>query len=198
MDLSEAAKSAKEKLGEYFDISSDACVVAIMLDPRRTLAFYRDYQVLDENNRETYDHHREVARRIWVKEYAGEPNVQRQEQAVTEATKSKIYKKPRYSVDSVVQYAGQTEFDRYVECTASPLPKSVNPIKWWNDMKIEYPTLFRMAMDYLAIPSSSASSERAFSQAHLVITETRTSLCTDSVRALNCLKSWKKILGKCR
>ncbi len=194
--MSHAAGAAKKKLGVYFDISSDACIVAIILDPRKTLAFYRDYKVLNEETRKTVEHHRDVARKIWEKEYGGESISQSQAQPMSHSPKSKIRKKARLTMESAGQGAGNTEFDRFLETVASPVPRSVNPLKWWNDMKTEFPTLFRMAMDYLAIPSSSASSERAFSQAHLVVTEMRTALCTDSARAHNCLKSWGKILDQ--
>jgi len=41
----------------------------------------------------------------------------------------------------------------------------ITVIKWWKDHSIIYPTLARMAQDFLAIPGSSMASERQFSSA---------------------------------
>ena len=38
-------------------------------------------------------------------------------------------------------------------------------IKWWGDHSVIYPTLARMARDFLTIPGSSTASERQFSSA---------------------------------
>ena len=38
-------------------------------------------------------------------------------------------------------------------------------IKWWKEHSIVYPTLARMARDFLAIPGSSTASEHQFSSA---------------------------------
>ena len=33
--------------------------------------------------------------------------------------------------------------------------KVKDPLKWWNDNRHVYPTLYRMALDYLSIPGES-------------------------------------------
>jgi len=33
----------------------------------------------------------------------------------------------------------------------------MNPLKWWHDNRHVYPTLYRMALDYLSIPGESLS-----------------------------------------
>ena len=52
--------------------------------------------------------------------------------------------------------------------------------------------LAAMARDYLAVPATSCSSERLFSAAGNIISEKRSRLGTDTVRALLCLKDWYK------
>jgi hypothetical protein len=49
-----------------------------------------------------------------------------------------------------------------------------------------------MARDYLAIPGTSASSERLFSSGKNLITKNRNSLQEDTIQAHECLKSWIK------
>ena len=55
---------------------------------------------------------------------------------------------------------------------------------------IIYPTLSRMARDYLAIPATSASSERLFSSGKLLITDNRNILGVNTIEAVECLKCW--------
>ncbi|KIL56257.1 hypothetical protein M378DRAFT_89621, partial [Amanita muscaria Koide BX008] len=48
----------------------------------------------------------------------------------------------------------------------SPRDETVtNPVRWWGYHSQQYPTLSRIARDYLAIQGSSVASERAFSSA---------------------------------
>jgi hypothetical protein len=63
---------------------------------------------------------------------------------------------------------------------------------WWKVNSKKYPNLSRMARDYLAIPGTSASSERLFSSGKLMITDTRSRLSASTIQACQCLKSWYK------
>ena len=67
---------------------------------------------------------------------------------------------------------------------------SVNPIKWWSTKKGDFPNLYLMAMDFLAIPGSAVPSERLFSVAGDVISSKRNRLKPETARALVCLESW--------
>jgi hypothetical protein len=62
------------------------------------------------------------------------------------------------------------------------------PLKWWREKRSVYPTLFEMARVYLAIPASSAASERVFSAAKLILDHKRRSLTPDRVSRLIFLK----------
>jgi len=50
-----------------------------------------------------------------------------------------------------------------------------------------------MALDILSIPAMSAKPERLFSGAKITITDCRNKLGIESIKAIECLKSW---LGK--
>ena len=63
-------------------------------------------------------------------------------------------------------------------------------LSWWKRHQSIYPTLARMARDYLAIPATSASSERLFSSGKLLITDNRNSLGEYTIEAVECLKCW--------
>ncbi len=61
---------------------------------------------------------------------------------------------------------------------------------WWRLKSETYPSVSRMARDYLAIPASSASVEREFSDAKLLVTDRRCSLDSETIEAIKLLKSW--------
>lgn len=50
-----------------------------------------------------------------------------------------------------------------------------------------------MAIDVLSIPCSSASVERLWSSAKLVVTDRRNRLEVETMEMLECLKSWRRI-----
>lgn len=68
----------------------------------------------------------------------------------------------------------------------------IDPLDWWNVHRHDLPNLYKMARDHLGIQSTSVASERAFSGGRQTITDFRGRLGDDSVRELQCLKSWYK------
>lgn len=73
------------------------------------------------------------------------------------------------------------------------MDEKIDVLKWWKLQEMgPYPNLAIMARDYLSIPASSAATERSFSSAENLITENRSRLSPETVRALMCLKSWRK------
>ena len=59
-----------------------------------------------------------------------------------------------------------------------------NDLSWWCWHQFAYSTLARLAKKYLAIPASSAASERVFSAAGNAVTKKRSKLQDDPVDAL--------------
>ena len=53
-----------------------------------------------------------------------------------------------------------------------------------------------IARDHLAIPATSAPSERVFSQGGDIVTKKRNRLSGERIRELLCLKDWGVIKGK--
>jgi len=96
------------------------------------------------------------------------------------------------------------EMDKYLSMN---IPSDMNIdnmegeiLKWWNKNRDELPLLAELAREYLCIPASSAPSERLFSHAGNIVTDTRQSLDSDNVSKLlfvkenmhRCLSSWKR------
>jgi hypothetical protein len=65
-------------------------------------------------------------------------------------------------------------------------------LQWWKNHAIVYPTLVRMARDYLAICGSSTASERQFSSARHIGTNFRNRLTPTMFKAVQLLKGGYK------
>ena len=79
------------------------------------------------------------------------------------------------------------EVETYIQWT--PPPMKTNPLDWWKLQKTQFPILAMIARDYLAIPATSAPSERAFSASGDMITADRGRLMPKTVRATQVIRS---------
>lgn len=72
-------------------------------------------------------------------------------------------------------------------------PLMQDPFRWWMERgKKEYPTLYKMALDFFSIPSTSCECERAFSGGRRTVTFERGSLHGATIEALQLQKNWLK------
>ena len=67
---------------------------------------------------------------------------------------------------------------------------SVNPLEWWALNGSIYPKLARIAQAVLAIPATTAASDREFSKARIVMPWFRCRLASDTLQALMCPRDW--------
>lgn len=88
-------------------------------------------------------------------------------------------------VSDAMHHSPYQELDDYL---AAPLEDVTDLVAWWGQNSARYPTLARMAKDYLAVQGSSVASERAFSTAALTTTARRNCLLPETVEALQILK----------
>jgi hypothetical protein len=72
----------------------------------------------------------------------------------------------------------------------------LNPLDWWRDNSMKYPNLATLALEYLAIPATSAPSERVFSRAGRLLTMKRASLAPDIAERMMFIKENADILHK--
>jgi hypothetical protein len=86
------------------------------------------------------------------------------------------------------------ELEAYLTSPLEPWPTLPNAvlIKWWKDHSVVYPTLARMARDYLAVPGSSTASERQFSSARHISTDFRNRITPALFEAVQVLKGGYK------
>ena len=77
-----------------------------------------------------------------------------------------------------------------------------NAMEWWSDHEVKFPHVALMAQKYLAIPASSAPSERVFSQLKLIVERKRWRMdggwVERSVMRLSLLRETPPPLGRSR
>jgi hypothetical protein len=71
---------------------------------------------------------------------------------------------------------------------------TVNPLDWWRCNTDMFPKLSKIARFVLAIPATSAASERVFSRARLVMPWNRCRLSPSTLRAIMCLRDWLQVI----
>lgn len=90
----------------------------------------------------------------------------------------------------------QEEIDRYLRLPKPEEKGKVDILKWWQDHEKILPILSHFAKGILAIPASSASSERTFSAAGNIVTAQRYNLDPKTTQILTwCQQNWK-VLNK--
>jgi hAT family C-terminal dimerisation region len=70
----------------------------------------------------------------------------------------------------------------YYKCPVNKWNVKKLPLDWWKDNQENYPAVWAVEERYLAIPATSAPSERAFSAAGNTVTAKRCRLAPDTVR----------------
>lgn len=74
-----------------------------------------------------------------------------------------------------------TECERYIDHPTEHIDRKSDPLDWWKLHAMQYPKLAMLARRYLAIPASSAASERLFSKLKLTATTARQGLKPDTL-----------------
>ena len=197
-NILDACRESFEKLEDYFNISSDYCTIAIVLDPRFKLDFYHDPAKTDwENDYQKKETWVKVSR-VFKANYCTDSSVDLDHAGAqsTVSSSSRVFKKMKPTTHGDELRVYLLEYSRASFDT--------DPLLWWKSHHREFPKLSRMARDYLCIAGTSAPSERAFSGGIMtiycffsyfiigrrLITDTRTRLGEKTIRACMCLKSW--------
>ena len=168
-----------QKLEHYYNVSSELCTSATLLDPRFKTSEYEDNpaqlaQVVKQVQNEFEKLYFKVDNRHFIappRVYSG---------FVANALNRK---------QKTVQCESATEeFERYLSLPL--LNTEIDPLDWWKTNALNFPNLSKMARDYLAVPGTEASVEREFSSGRRLITNERASLKDTTIQAVQCLKSW--------
>jgi hypothetical protein len=71
-----------------------------------------------------------------------------------------------------------------------------DPIEWWIEHQIDYPSLFKLAIDYLGVPASAVPPERKNSKSNRVF-DNRKLLSASTFKAEMCVSSWLNLCSLC-
>ncbi|CAN1167577.1 Zinc finger BED domain-containing protein RICESLEEPER 3 [Linum perenne] len=82
--------------------------------------------------------------------------------------------------------------DHYLAEEIIPRAPDFDILLWWKLNGAKYPTLQRIARDFLAIPITSVASESAFSSCARLLDSHRSKLHYKTVEAMLCARSWVK------
>ena len=174
--LHKSAVAAYEKITTYYNLTSDSYTVCTVLDPRFGISYYkRDTGVNADSYEEIYAVVDSIYKSFYAPINAEVPSVVVDEYDLFD-NEPAVDELKDYCNNSIRLNGGQNQ----------------DILLWWKANSKKYPNLSRMARDYLAIPGTSASSERLFSSGKLMISDTRNSLSASTIQACQCLKSWYK------
>lgn len=76
--------------------------------------------------------------------------------------------------------------------------RKADPFQWWRQHEGQFPTIALLAKKYMAIPASSAPSERVFSLAKNILTRRRYRLDPQRLERLVFLNHNRRLLGELR
>jgi len=181
--LGEAVDAARSKLCDYY-AKADAAVypVATIIDPRVKLGYYEREGWEEECVLEA----KATAKRVFDS-YVPAQHEEAQPQPVSKGyKKSKAFRRRRNNCpckDELRRYLGEKEVD---DCP------DFDVLQWWRGSAGTYPHLSRMARDYLAVPSTGAPAERAFSKGAELVDSKRASLDPETIKKSMCMQSWLK------
>ena len=80
------------------------------------------------------------------------------------------------------------ELDAYLAQPRANIKEDM--LQWWANHEGRFPTLAAMARDFLAVPATSAPSERAFSLGRQAISTFRHDLEPETIEKIMLLKAW--------
>jgi len=92
--------------------------------------------------------------------------------------------------EAAIRASCEKEIEFYINTPGIPLRtgdgKFSDPLQWWEDMsdRKKFPILSQLASQFLAIPATSAPSERNFSRSALVLTAKRSRLASRIISAI--------------
>jgi hypothetical protein len=185
-----ALKLAKNKMNLYYLLtdSSIAYRISMVLHPGMKLNYFRqaewEAEWIEEAERLVQDE--------YVSRYKNNGTLSTESAASNDMESGTDFNDFRNL--SVHSAARPHEVDDYLR---APVESVTDPLRWWRNNRFVYPTLHRMALDFLSIPATSTAVERVFSQGRHILPFTRNRLSASTIRAYLCLGSWcrKNLVG---
>lgn len=129
-----------------------------------------------------------------INDYIKKDTVRKQYQTVSvESTKeNSLWSFHDHLVASKADYSAHNEdvsFEIRQYLSQPIIPRNKNPLKYWLSMKLAFPSLYKLAIKYVSIIGTSVPSERLFSQAGDIKTDSRSRLSGEHLNKLLFLSS---------
>lgn len=186
------------KLEQYLlaALTKPVYICAMILDPtfktqvcKKNEAFLQEYYKLSVNT--ILVTFREAARQFQPKDTTTQPT------SSTSQTSSRIAKKPSFFSSELYEPVAvldtvEAEIDRYLKEDLEP--EGTDALRYWAVRQKNYPVLSKMARRFLAVPATSAASERVFSKGRRIVSWQRSSLDPGTIEQLLCLKEWYQLI----
>ena len=193
--------NAWQKLNEYYTKlgSSPLFAAAVILHPGRSIRWLEDRWSSDEQQGWLRDAKDGLERfwTAWYRDNSAEPGAEGSLNYPAIPRRTDYSAGPRREESAYEQWLNSrterladesTELERYFRLEL-PVPID-DPIQWWMDRRLSFPTLSQLALDVFAIPAMAADCERAFSLAKLTLTSQRLSMEPSTLEKVQCLKNW--------
>jgi hypothetical protein len=178
--LDKVRKDLYNAICHYWKILPEDYLVSTILDPR--IKSMGNRIVEEEILRKKYEEYQE--------NYSPTPNESRASSPTPSETSvtilNPIYKPRLFSIFDQNQPKATNEVEEYLK--EDMISFNQCPFNWWLNKKDKYPILAKMARIHLAIPATSTSSERLFSDAGNLLSAKRTRINSDLFKSIMFLK----------
>ena len=167
-------------MNHYWNVPQEEGMIATFLDPRcKSLNFASESQITKTIT---------LLRKIYEEAKQGLGTIQQQQSSSHSPGNSLL--KNIFSNHN--RRERRDEVEEYV--MIEEIGYSTCPFKWWASQESHFPILSQLAKKYLAIPATSASSERLFSDAGNVMTVRRINLLPSTFEHLVfCKRNWRLV-----
>jgi hypothetical protein len=173
--LDNVKKNLYNAVCHYWNFTSDDNLLSTILDPRIKSMGKKDEE--EEMLHRYYE--------IYQENYLPTP-VESRAASPTLFETNTIYKPKLFSIFEQNQPKASNEVEEYLR--EDKIPFSQCPFNWWLNKKNKYPVLTKMARIFLAIPATSTSSERLFSDAGNLLTSKRSRIDSELFKRMMFLK----------
>jgi hypothetical protein len=164
----------------YWNFTSDENLLSIILDPRiKSIGKKAEEEEILHKYYEEYQEN-------YLPTPIISPTISHATSPIPAEMVNKIYKPKLFSIFEQNQPKASNEVEEYLK--EDKIPFNQCPFNWWLNKKNKYPVLTKMARIFLAIPATSTSSERLFSDARNLLTSKRSRIDSELFKRMMFLK----------
>jgi hypothetical protein len=185
--VNQVKKNMYQALNHYFSTPSSEKFLSALLDPRCKRLDDIDYSIYLDVKNKLYELYKE--KKI-LEDEKKEKEKQTQESAIEDEYSNTVvnllYTPSLLKSLDDKEIVAQDEVEEYLDMPQIGINN--DPLAWWKMHSIKFPILSELSKIYLAIPATSTSSERLFSDAGNLLTNKRTRMLPELFKRMIFLK----------